>query len=94
MPSTAGSWMSVDAAAKALGRSTDTVRRLIKAGRLEAYKVGEAKFSHIRITEQSVINLLDASRIRPAAPRRPAGRRLIITDAQGDIFSVPDDRAA
>ncbi|MGH2454909.1 MAG: excisionase family DNA-binding protein [Candidatus Limnocylindria bacterium] len=91
MPTTDQHWLSTGQAAQALGvRSINTVKRLIREGRLRAIRPG----GHFRVSAEDVRRLASAS--TPADPRR-ADRELIGSWARrhgGRDWSCSDPRRA
>jgi excisionase family DNA binding protein len=48
-----------------LHMSRETVRKLIGAGELDAYKIGPGRTSDLRITEQSIRDYIERHRVVP-----------------------------
>lgn len=64
-------FITVEEAAEALRCSPDTVKDLIRRGRLPAYRIGRAM---TRITEEDLWNYVRESRVRPEGEEpEPAG---------------------
>lgn len=61
-------WLGTQEAARRLGITARTLRRLIDAGTVPAYRIGRV----IRLQQSDLDSFLDASRIQPRAERRVA----------------------
>jgi excisionase family DNA binding protein len=58
--------LSAAEAAERLGVEPETVRRLVRSGELEAHKTGAARNSHLRISEQAIVDYLERHKVVPA----------------------------
>jgi len=60
-------WLSRAETARALGVSNETVRRLVRAGRLPAYRFGIGQHADYHVAEQDLAEFIEKSRVRADA---------------------------
>jgi excisionase family DNA binding protein len=73
--------LRLDEAARRLDVSVDTIRRHVRAGHLDAVRLGPTERYPLRIAEDALIEFLDVGRSPSAGPRL-AERRAPVSEGQ------------